>query len=109
MTSRRVFISSVLTLAAVPLLCSGQTCCAAAKAESKEGCAASASKFTATGATVVKSDEKKTKIKIKCGKCGHCVEIEIDTPTAGKPYAQDWACPKCGHKQKITVAVAKPE
>jgi predicted nucleic-acid-binding Zn-ribbon protein len=110
MTSRRVFISTLLTLAAVPLLSNAQTCCAAAKgAGAKEGASAACTvKLTATGAAVVESNEKKSKIKITCAKCGKCVEVEIDTPTAGKPYAQDWACPKCGNKQKVTVEVAKP-
>ena len=109
MTSRRTFVASVFTLAAVPLLSSGQTCCAAAKAAKKDAPAACAAKFTATGAAVLESGEKKTKIKITCAKCGKAVELEIDTPTADKPYALDWACPKCGNKQKVTVAVAKPE
>jgi DNA-directed RNA polymerase subunit RPC12/RpoP len=109
MTSRRLFLSSMLTLAAVPLLSSGQTCCAAAKAGKKEGCAANACKLTAAGATVLESNEKKAKIKVTCAKCGKTVELEIDTPATGKPYTQDWACPKCGNKQKVTVEAAKPE
>jgi len=96
MTSRRTFVASMLTLAAVPLLSFGQTCCAA--------------KLKATGACIIESNEKKTKIKIKCSKCGHLsAVIEIDTPTAGKPYTQDWTCPKCGNKQKVTVEVAQAE
>jgi len=104
MTSRRLFIGSMLTLAAVPLLSSAQTCCAAKAAKKEE---ATPSKLKATGATVLESNEKKTTIKIKCAKCGYqSAAIEIDTPTAGKPYTLDWACPKCGHKQKVTVEVA---
>ena len=101
MTSRRLFVASMLTLAAVPLLSKAQTCCAAGSKDAK----CCSSKLTATGgAVVVESNEKKTKIKIKCAKCGKLSdEIEIDTPTAGKPYTQDWTCPKCGYKQKITV------
>jgi len=105
MTSRRMFIGSMLTLAAAPLLCTGQTCCPV-KDVKKEAPATCTVKLTATGATVLESNEKKTKIKIKCGKCGHSVELEIDTPAKDKPYTQDWACPKCGKKQKVTVEVA---
>ena len=106
MTSRRMFVGSMLTLVAIPLLSSGQTCCPIAKAK-KEAAAACAAKFKATNATVLETNEKKTKIKIKCSKCGaQSAEIEIDTPTADKPYAQEWTCPKCGNKQKVTVEVA---
>ncbi len=109
MTSRRTFVASMFTLAAVPLLSSGQTCCAAAKDAKKSVPAACTAKLTATGATVVECGDKKTKIKITCAKCGKTVELEIDTPTADKPYAQDWVCPKCGNKQKVSVGVAKAE
>jgi len=111
MTSRRLFIGKILTLAAaVPLLCSAeQACCAASKDEKKEEKKTCSSKLTATGATLVECGEKKTKIAIKCAKCGCKAELEIDTPTADKPYSLEWKCPKCGHKQQITVAVAKAE
>jgi len=100
MTSRRVFIGSILTLAAVPLLSNAQSCCAAGAKDTK----CCESKLRATGAVVVESNEKKSKIKIKCAKCGYLsAEIEIDTPTADKPYTQEWTCPKCGNKQKVTV------
>lgn len=106
MTSRRLFMSSILALsAAVPLLCSANNCCGGAKEEKK----AVTSKLTATGATVVETNDKKTKLAIKCAKCGFKAEIEIDTPTADKPYSQEWVCPKCKHKQQITVSVAKAE
>lgn len=109
MTSRRVFIGSALALAAVPILSSGQTCCAATKGAKKAEAPSTGPKLSAAGATVLGGCPKKTKIKITCAKCGKTEEIEIDTPTAEKPYAQDWACPKCGNKQKVTVEVAKPE
>jgi predicted nucleic-acid-binding Zn-ribbon protein len=110
MTSRRTFIGSMLTLAAVPLISSGQACCAADKDAKKAAAPATPSKFKAASAVVGESNEKKTKIKIKCVKCGHlCDEIEIDTPTADKPYTQEWTCPKCGKKQTVKVEVAKPE
>ncbi len=106
MTSRRTFLSTALTLAALPVLTNGQTCCAAAKDEKKAACNADASNLKATGASIVECNEKKTKIKIKCAKCGYQAEIEIDTPTADKPYSIEWKCPKCGNKQKVTVEVA---
>jgi len=112
MTSRRLFIGKILTLAAAaPLLCSAEKACCPAtteakKEEKKEEKKACCPKLTATGATVVEAGEKKTKICIKCAKCGYKAELEIDTPTADKPYSQEWKCPKCGHKQQITVSVA---
>ena len=102
MTSRRVFTGSILALAAIPLLSSAQTCCTAGAKDAK----CCASKLKATGATITESNEKKTKIKIKCAKCGFLsAEIEIDTPTADKPYKQEWKCPKCGYKQSIVIEV----
>ncbi len=109
MTSRRMFVASMLALAAVPLLSSGQTCCAAAKTDKKDSPTSTGPKLNAAGATVLGGCPKKTKIKVTCAKCGKTEEIEIDTPTADKPYAQDWTCPKCGNKQKVTVEIAKPE
>lgn len=109
MTSRRLFIGKLLTLAAVaPLVCSANNC-TAGKEEKKEEKKACAPKLTATGATIVECGEKKTKIAIKCTKCGYKAELEIDTPTADKPYSLEWKCPKCGNKQKISVTVAKAE
>ena len=108
MTSRRLFVGSLLTLAAAPLLSDAQTCCAA-NAAKKECAPTTGPKLNATGAEVLGGCPKKTKIKITCAKCGKTEEIEIDTPTADKPYAQNWTCPKCGYKQKVTVEVAKPE
>ena len=49
MTSRRMFVATMLTLAAVPLLSNAQTCCAAG-AKDATCCA---SKLKATGAVVV--------------------------------------------------------
>ena len=110
MTSRRLFISSLFTLtAAVPLLCSANNCCPSEKAAQNEEKPASASKLTATGATVVESNDKMTKLAIKCAKCGFKAELEIDTPTADKPFSLEWVCPKCKHTQQITVAVAKAD
>lgn len=100
MTSRRLFMSSLLTLSAASLL----TSCTA---DTPSVPNAAASRFTATGATVLDSNEKKTKIKIKCARCGYKMELEIDTPTADKPYSQEWKCPRCGHKQMIIIEVAK--
>ena len=52
MTSRRTFLSTALTLAALPVLTNGQTCCAAAKDEKKAACNADASNLKATGASI---------------------------------------------------------
>lgn len=102
MTSRRMFVGSILAVAAAaPLFTSAQSCCAAGK---KEGCSPTASKLKATGAVVLETNGEKTKIQIVCAKCGYkAAALEIDTPTAGKPYTQDWTCPKCNFKQKVTV------
>jgi predicted nucleic-acid-binding Zn-ribbon protein len=110
MTSRRLFIGNILTLAcAVPFICIAKDG-AVAKAEKQEGkqeTKESVPKLVATGATLVESGEKKTKIMITCAKCGYKAELEIDTPTAKEPYTLEWKCPKCGNKQNITVTVAK--
>lgn len=58
----------------------------------------------ATGAGLVKADAQKTSFQIECGLCGYETEvITIDTPAPGKDYTLDWVCPKCGHKQKVTI------
>lgn len=58
----------------------------------------------ATGAGLITADAQKTSFKIKCALCGYESEVvTIDTPTPDKPYTLDWVCPKCGHKQKITL------
>lgn len=107
MTSRRVFVGALLTLAAAPLLSGAQTC-AAANAAKKECAPTPGPKLNATGAEVLGGCPKKTKIKITCAKCGKTVEQGIDTPAPGKPYAQEWTCPKCGNKQKVSVETATP-
>lgn len=66
-----------------------------------------AAQVTATGAGIVKADAQKTTFQIECDVCGFESEvITIDTPAAGAPYTLDWTCPKCGHKQKITITVS---
>lgn len=61
------------------------------------------------GAGIVKADAAKTTFKIKCSRCGfEPEEITIDTPVAGKPYTQDWTCPKCGNKMKIVIEAVGP-
>jgi predicted nucleic-acid-binding Zn-ribbon protein len=108
MTSRRLFIGKILTLAIVaPLICVAKDK-SVAKEEKKET-KASVPKLVVTGATLVECGEKKTKIAIKCTKCGYKATLEIDTPTADQPYTQEWKCPKCGNKQTIKVEVAKAE
>ena len=57
-----------------------------------------------TGAGIVKADAQKTTFKIQCAVCGYqSEEMTVATPAAGKPYAMEWVCPKCGHKQKIVI------
>jgi len=110
MTSRRLFIGKMLTLAIVaPLACHANAAATAKekKKEEKQETKASAPKLVATGAALVESGEKKTTIKITCKKCGYKATLEIDTPTADTPYTLEWKCPKCGNKQNITVEVAK--
>lgn len=108
MTSRRTFVGSLLTsLTAVSAVTLAQTCCAA-QGEKKPEAAVPA--LTASGAKILENNGKKVKIKIKCAKCGHqSAAIEIDIPTAGKPYVQEWTCPKCGHKQTVTVVLASDQ
>ena len=100
MTSRRQFMQSLLPISAVVLLTSCQ-------AEKPPAPTAAAARFKATGATVLDANAQKTKIWIKCARCGYTMEMEIDTPTVDKPYEMEWKCPRCGHRQKITVEVAK--
>lgn len=110
MTSRRLFIGKMLTLAiAVPVACLANADAPAnvEKKEEKQETKASVPKLVATGAAVVESGEKKSTIEITCKKCGYKATLEIDTPTAEQAYTLEWKCPKCGHKQNITVAVAK--
>ena len=58
----------------------------------------------AVGAGIVKADAQQTVYQIKCTVCGYQSEATtIDTPVTGKPYTIEWVCPKCGHRQKITI------
>jgi DNA-directed RNA polymerase subunit M/transcription elongation factor TFIIS len=112
MTSRRLFIGKLLTLAiAAPLICvaKDKTVVKAEKEEGTKKTKASVPKLVVTGATLVECGEKQTKITIKCAKCGYKATLEIDTPTADQPYTLEWKCPKCGNKQNIKVEVAKAE
>lgn len=60
----------------------------------------------AAGAGIVKADAQNLTYRIKCGVCGKQSEdIVIPTPQAGKPYTFEWVCPRCGHKQTITIQV----
>ncbi len=106
MTTRRVFIGSSLALAGLPLLSHAQTCCAAgATAAGKK--TETAPKLKVTGAILIEANAQKTIFKIKCAKCGYqTAAIEIDTPTADKPYRQEWKCPKCGYKQTVAIEIA---
>lgn len=104
MTSRRTFISAVLTAAALPLLSSGQTCCAAAGKDAKKTAGTCPANLKATNATVIGCEGAKVKIKVKCAKCGFLsAEMELDMPTAEKPTTLAWNCPKCGHKQTVKL------
>lgn len=69
--------------------------------------AAGSSQIMAAGAGIVGADAQKTRIRIRCGRCGfQSEEIEVPTPTSDKPYQTEWVCPRCGHRQKILVRVA---
>jgi ribosomal protein S27E len=58
----------------------------------------------ATGAGIISADTQTTTFRIKCAVCGFESDtITILTPQAGKPYVLNWTCPKCGHKQTITI------
>jgi len=60
----------------------------------------------AEGAGIIKADDKTTTFRIKCGLCGfESGEITIPTPSAGNPYVLKWVCPKCGHRQTVTIQV----
>ncbi len=57
-----------------------------------------------SGAGIVKADAQNTVFRIKCGVCGfNSEEMTVPTPKPGAPYILDWVCPKCGHRQKITM------
>lgn len=58
------------------------------------------------GAGLIKVEAGKTTFKIKCKVCGYEEERTADTPVIGAPYMLDWICPKCGHRQKITIRAA---
>ena len=103
MTTRRLFIRTLFAGTAVSLLAAAQSGCRPA-AEPAAPVGANIPQLKAAGAVVVAAGSQKTTIKIRCLKCGFLSEeIEIDTPKAGQPYTQAWTCPKCGHKQTVTV------
>ena len=63
-------------------------------------------RLQAKGAGLVRADPEKTTFKIKCARCGfEGNEVTIPTPTLGRPYSQEWVCPRCGHKQQIIISV----
>lgn len=67
------------------------------------------SKLEANGAGIVKADAQKITFRIRCTVCGfETGDMTIDTPAPGKPYVLDWVCPKCGHRQKVTISVTGP-
>ncbi|MDX9866904.1 MAG: hypothetical protein RBT78_03160 [Kiritimatiellia bacterium] len=108
MTSRRLFVRTLFTGAAASLLTAAQSGCqpAAEPARPAAPAAAGTPKLKAAGAVVIASDSEKTTIRIRCQKCGFLSgEIQIATPKAGQPHTQEWTCPKCGHKQTVTVAL----
>jgi hypothetical protein len=100
MTSRRQFIQACIPLSAALVLSSCKTAEPPVPTEA-------ASRFKATGATVIDADEKAVKIYIKCPRCGYTTQMEIEKPTADKPYSKEWKCPRCGCRVKITVEVEK--
>lgn len=99
MTSRRQFIQSLVPLSTALLLTACQSAAPTAPT-------AAAARYKATGATVLDANAQKTKLWIKCTRCGYTTELEIDTPTTDKPFELEWRCPRCGHRQKITVSLA---
>ncbi|HPB11180.1 MAG TPA: hypothetical protein PLU38_08670 [Kiritimatiellia bacterium] len=106
MTTRRLFVRTVMTGAAVSLLAAVQSGCQPAAEPARPAAPAGAGipKLKAAGAVVIAADSQKVTIKIRCQKCGFLSEeIQIDTPKAGQPYTQAWTCPKCGHKQTVTI------
>jgi len=106
MTSRRMFVGSLFSVAAVPAVILAQSG-NAANAQKKPKAAPA---LTASGASVIENNGEKVKIKIKCAKCGYqTAAIEIGIPTPGNPYSQQWTCPKCGHKQTVTVVLASDQ
>jgi rubredoxin len=106
--------SKLLSLAAAAVLSTGLglvlSGCGTVPEGANKSAAAGGVQLEATGAGIVKADAQKTVFKIKCAVCGFVSdEMTIDTPAAGKPYTLDWVCPKCGHKQKVTIQVAPPK
>ncbi len=60
----------------------------------------------ASGAGIISADAQTTTFRIKCKVCGFESEpITILTPQTDKPYVLNWTCPKCGHKQTITIQI----
>jgi len=106
--------SKLLSVAAAALLSAGLVlvlsgCGTVPEGTSKNAVVGSV-QLEVTGAGIVKADAQKTVFKVKCAMCGFVSdEMTIDTPAAGKPYTLDWVCPKCGHKQKVTIQVATPK
>ncbi|HRR32985.1 MAG TPA: hypothetical protein P5026_02700 [Kiritimatiellia bacterium] len=106
MTTRRLFIRTLFAGTAVSLLAAAQSGCrpAAEPAATAAPADANIPKLKVSGAVVIAAGSQKTTIKIRCQKCGFLSEeMQIDTPKAGQPYTQDWTCPKCGHKQAVTI------
>ena len=67
---------------------------------------AATTRLQASGAGIVKADAQKTTVRIRCGLCGfESAEITVDTPAPGKPAVLKWVCPRCGHKQTVTIQV----
>ena len=60
----------------------------------------------AEGTGIVKANVQTTTVRTKCGSCGFVTpDMVVGTPLAGRPIVIDWVCPRCGHKQKITIQV----
>ena len=96
----------VLVLVVVGMMAAGVGCAGIPEGTKAAVSLGAAVSVHATGAGIIKADTEKTIFKIKCGLCRYeSEEITIDTPPSSKPYVLKWVCPKCGHKQTITVQV----
>lgn len=97
------WLGMAVTAAVLVSMVAMSGCSAVPKGASKQ-VTVNSTTLKATGAGIVKADAAKAIYQIKCTVCGFVSEsVTIDTPSKDKPYEVEWVCPKCGHKQKVTV------